>query len=182
MKSNIALIGFMGSGKTSVGRELSTSCDLNFLDTDEFIEDMSVLPIKTIFDIYGESCFRELEILTCNYLSYTNSTVIATGGGFITSQQNIYKLQQNSILIYLQKSPIYIYENIKNNISLPMLSQCPTIEQISNLLSTRLHLYTKYADIIIETDNLSVAEITKIIEYKIKAGDIFEQDSHNKWC
>jgi len=99
---NIVLCGFMGCGKTSVGKQLSLKTGLNFIDTDRYIEKTSGLPVSEIFKIYGEAHFRNLEKICVKTVSTSASAIISTGGGVILDEKNIFYLNPDIYrLIYL---------------------------------------------------------------------------------
>ncbi|WP_034429066.1 shikimate kinase, partial [Caldisalinibacter kiritimatiensis] len=81
MKSNIVLIGFMGTGKTTIGKFISERTEMDFLDTDKLIEELNKMKIPEIFDKYGESFFRNEERKVVNKIYLKNNSVISTGGG-----------------------------------------------------------------------------------------------------
>ena len=102
---NIVLIGFMGSGKTTVGRALSAKSDMEFLDTDALIESKEDCKISTIFTEKGEAHFRALENAALKSLAVTKDKVISTGGGIVSSHNNRELLKKAGKVIYLRVSP-----------------------------------------------------------------------------
>lgn len=171
MNYNIILIGFMGCGKTSIGNTLAYSLGYSFIDSDERIEEVSQNSINQIFELYGETYFRELESSIIKNISKTDKQVIATGGGVIKSPLNICELKKNGIFIYLQASPEHIYNNLKDDDSRPLLQVENKMQTIKNLLAQRENLYKKYADIIIDVSNKDIETINQIIFNNIK--DVF---------
>ena len=101
---NIVLSGFMGSGKTTVGRRLAAALDMQFVDMDLYIEKKTGMTVKEIFAEYGELHFRALETETVKELAQSNHFVIATGGGCVTRPENEPLLRQNAAVIWLQRA------------------------------------------------------------------------------
>ncbi len=172
MKTNIVLIGFMGSGKTTIGIRLAYKLKYLFIDTDKKIEEEMGISINEIFRIYGEQYFRNLEKTFIKKLSNSNKQVIATGGGIIKNKQNIEELKSKGIIIYLNASPEHIYNNIKDDDSRPLLQVENKMETIQSILNERKFLYEEFADIIIDISYNQVDEITQIIIDKL-GGKIF---------
>ncbi|MDI6736115.1 MAG: shikimate kinase [bacterium] len=165
--NNIILLGFMGSGKTAVGKLLAAKLQKDFIDLDDWIEKEAEMTINEIFDKNGEAYFRELEkkIVEKAGKILTN-TVISTGGGVILRERNTENLHQAGVLIWLKVSPEKVYERTKNAGHRPLLNCPDPLGKIKELLSFRTPYYTRAADYIIDTSNLTVEEIVaKIIEY-----------------
>lgn len=168
MSYNIILIGFMGCGKTSIGNILACELGYSFIDSDEKIEEISQKSINQIFQIYGETYFRQLESSVIKNISKIDNQVIATGGGIIKSQINIYELKKNGLIIYLKASPEHIYNNLKEDNSRPLLQVDNKIETIKVLLNEREVFYEKYADIMVDVSNKDIETISQIIFNTIK--------------
>ena len=100
---NIVLSGFMGSGKTTVGRRLAAALDMQFVDMDLYIEKKTGMTVKEIFAEYGEPHFRALETETVKELAQSNHFVIATGGGCVTREENYASLHQNGVIFWLRR-------------------------------------------------------------------------------
>ncbi|MFH1563907.1 MAG: shikimate kinase [Nitrospirota bacterium] len=164
--NNIILLGFMGSGKTTVGKLLAEKSHKDFVDLDDWIEKKAEMTINEIFDKNGEAYFRELEKKIVEKAgNILTNTVISTGGGVILREKNVENLHQTGVLIWLKVSPEKVYERTKNAIYRPLLNCPDPLEKIKELLSFRTPYYTKSADYIIDTSNLTVEDVvTKIIE------------------
>ena len=147
---NIVLIGFMGSGKTTVGRALSAKSDMEFLDTDALIEK-------------GEAHFRALENAALKSLAATKDKVISTGGGIVSSPNNRELLKKAGKVIYLRVSPETVIKRLEGDISRPLLMGEDKLSRVEELLSSRRALYESTADRIIDVDDLSVEEIVDSI-------------------
>lgn len=157
---NIYLIGFMGSGKSSVAKELSIQLDLPTRDTDTLIEETYKQTIPEIFEKFGEETFRdyESEIL----INTTKSgQVIATGGGIIEKEQNRKWLKENGIVIYLQTTWDEIVDRLKDDQLRPIWNN--TQRDKKKLLDSREDKYIDTASFIVKTDNKEPKEIANEI-------------------
>ena len=171
MKTNIVLIGFMGAGKTEVGRILAINLGFNFLDIDALIEKYEEMSITEIFKKKGEKYFRNLEtkiLKTINGSELSGKdkpSVISTGGGMPAFNGNMKLLKNIGTVIYLKADARTIYERIKSETHRPVLgAKGFTLKSVSDKLSEREKIYEK-ADIIIYTEGLtplSAAEEIKI--------------------
>lgn len=149
MKSNIALIGFMGAGKSTVGKLLAEKLNYNFIDTDELIQMKSGKSIAEIFKQEGEMAFRELEIQVIREIATAKNTVIACGGGVPLNQINIDRLKQSSIVVFLNTNRDIILQRIStDNQTRPLLAES-NYEQFCRLFQARKSLYQAVADIVI---------------------------------
>lgn len=164
MKENIALIGMMGSGKTTVGKSLSNALSMMFADTDELIE-YTYAPITNLFSLFGEEGFRKYEKRVISSVSEYKDACIATGGGVVLDEENMENLKKNYTIIYLRATKETILKRTKGS-DRPLL-QGNAKENIAKILSEREPKYLKYADIIVDTDRKSVNKITKEIIKKL---------------
>lgn len=169
---NIILIGFMGSGKTSVGKELSTLLEMDYIDTDELIIKNSGLSIDQIFNTYGEIGFRKLEKKVIEDLQNNKNTIISCGGGVVLDSENIDLLKNNGRLIWLKASPLETYNRLLGDTSRPLLKNNFTIKKLTNLLNSRLALYEYASDIIVDTDGKSIQDIAREIVEKLLGPNI----------
>lgn len=158
-KTNIVLIGFMGSGKTTIGTNLAYKLKYSFVDSDDKIVQKMNMSINKIFEIYGEDYFRNLEYDIVRNISKLNKQIISTGGGIIKNKNNIYELKKNGIILYLKASPEHIYSNIKDDTNRPLLQCDNKMEAIKALLNQREFLYKEYCDIIVDVSNNTVDSI-----------------------
>ena len=164
MMKNIVLIGFMGSGKTTVGKSLEEKTDMTFVDTDELIEAYEGCKISEIFADKGEAYFRRLENETLKeLLESTDNKVISTGGGIITNQDNIPLLKQLGKVYYLKIKPETVVKRLEGDKTRPLLMGENKLVKVEQLMSGRKELYEMAADKTIDTDYLSVNEIVDII-------------------
>ncbi|MDI6786509.1 MAG: shikimate kinase [bacterium] len=162
---NIVLFGFMGTGKSSIGKILAERLDMSFLEMDEIIEKENKMTISDIFEKYGEAYFRELEKDLIERISKNNSCVISTGGGVVLNEENVELLQKNGILISLMAKEEVIYKRVKNETHRPLLKTKNGLQKIREILNHRRPFYEK-AGFCIDTSNMSKNEVVeKIIEY-----------------
>jgi shikimate kinase len=166
MKTNIALIGFMGVGKTAVGKALAEKLNREFIELDLLIEQKASKSILDIFRQDGEIAFRQLEIEVTKEVSGEENRVIACGGGIVLNQVNIDRLRQKSRIVYLTASPAVILKRISNGDGeRPLLEVTNLALTIHELLRFRKPFYERVADIKINTSKLSVnAAAEQIIE------------------
>lgn len=162
MKKNIVLIGFMGTGKSEVGKELAKTLGYKFIDTDELIERREGIPVSEIFDKYGEPYFRKIESEIIEEVSIMKDVVISTGGGAVIRSENRMNLKKNSITICLTASPEVIYERTKDYDNRPLLKTDDTYMRIKELLKEREPYYSE-ADIKIDTTQLEAQKVVETI-------------------
>jgi len=141
MNNQIYLIGFMGSGKSTVGPLIAQKLDYQWVDLDTYIESTEQMTIKDLFTQYGEPYFRELETTHLKNLSQKNNIVISTGGGIVVTPQNIDFLQKEKT-IYLRWDFDTLYERIAHDLNRPLVK---TYQQLLELYNTRQSLYEKAA-------------------------------------
>ena len=166
MNKSIALVGFMGSGKSSVAKLLAEQTGRNLVSTDDLIVEQSGMEITDIFSMKGEKHFRDLEEDVVFQISQGEGLVIDCGGGVVLREQNINNLHAKSIIVYLKTSPEAIYKRVKNQTHRPLLNIENPKEKIKELLSQRASFYEK-ADVTVDTSektiDLVVGEIIKIL-------------------
>jgi shikimate kinase len=172
MKQNLILIGFMGSGKSSVGRQLSKVLDMKFIDTDNYIEKKVNMRVKDIFTLKGEEYFRHLEREFIQEIAKMNHTVIATGGGVISSKQNITLLKKNGFVVYLDCTLDCILERVSRRNTRPLLNNVKDLRgRVIELLEQRLNNYHKYMDasVFIDSDTNLWETVDRIKKLYIKS-------------
>ena len=161
---NIILVGFMGTGKTSVGRQLSRRLEMPYLDTDEIIEQSAGRRITDIFAQHGESYFRELEIEAVHKISGLDKHVISTGGGIVLRVGNLEILKRNGLVFCLTATSEEIWARVKNETHRPLLKAPEPVEKIRKMLEAR-EAYYALADHTIQTDGLPIEQVTdEVIE------------------
>ncbi|MEN6326270.1 MAG: shikimate kinase [Syntrophomonas sp.] len=168
MEKNIVLIGFMGTGKSSVGLKLAEKLKMKFVDMDREIEKVTGMSVSQLFRKYGEIRFRSEERLMAQKLSRQSNLVIATGGGVVLEDENIQQLKETGIMICLEASPEDILARVsRKKGTRPLLKRDLTIADVRNMLQAREPLYscTKYRVNTSDKDLFTVVnEIHKIIK------------------
>lgn len=166
---NIALIGMMGCGKSTIGELLNSKLKCySFVDTDQKIIEKEKISINEIFSKYGEEYFRNIETEILETLLEHDNQIISTGGGIVKSKDNLKILKEKSIVIYLKASPEILYKRVKNNRERPLLNTENISEKINTLLNEREIYYNK-ANYTINTDNKTPEEIVNEITGIINA-------------
>ncbi|HEY6840322.1 MAG TPA: shikimate kinase [Chthoniobacterales bacterium] len=156
---NLVLVGFMGSGKSSVGREIARRWGFRFIDTDTTIRHKYRKSIPDIFATFGEPFFRDEENKTLQELQASQEAVIATGGGIILQPRNHPLLRTLGVVVWLTASEETIWERVSRNQNRPLLRTNDPRTTIRNLMSTRYPLYGAVADITVETTGLTHQEV-----------------------
>jgi len=156
---SLVLVGFMGSGKSSVGRELAKRWNFRFVDTDAMIRHKYDLSIPDIFAKHGEDFFREEEYQALIRLRGISSTVIATGGGIVIQPRNLPLLRALGPVVWLCADQTTILDRVGKSTHRPMLNQANPQESVARLLKERAPLYHQAADLRIETSGLTHREV-----------------------
>lgn len=173
LPDKIFLIGFMGSGKTTIGKLLSQIAGFTFIDTDQMIEENTNMKIYDIFHQKGEEYFRQIEAEVLNNLKETRQCIISCGGGIILQEENRSILKKEGKTVFLNGSIKHIIDRIDKNNDRPILA--PFMESDSNkkygaaqnILDSRMPYYMETAHIIIDTDHKKPEEIAEEIFQKI---------------
>ena len=174
MKTNIALIGFMGVGKTVVGKALAEKLDKKFIELDSLIEQKAGKTIPEIFKQDGEIAFRELEIEVTKEVAKDKNQVIACGGGVVLNKINIDRLRSESIIVYLEASPQVILKRVSGGgVERPLLEASNKASAIQELLRFRKPFYERAVDIKIDTSKLDVEAIVEQIINRLKEDESF---------
>lgn len=159
----IYLIGFMGSGKSTIGGKLGEVLIENYLDTDREIEKVYKQNIPEIFSEKGEETFRQYETAI---LKKVNQPIISTGGGIVERKENIHIMKQNGTIIYLATSFKEIFKRLEKDVNRPLWNK--DIADRKALYYKRVHLYEKHADEIIVTDGKSPEMIVNEILMRLR--------------
>jgi shikimate kinase len=164
---NLALIGFMGTGKTSVGRLIAEQLHFEYLDTDEMIQTHTGRTIADIFKTDGEPAFRALEQKVVEELASRTKMVIATGGGLPTDPANLASLKTHALVVCLWASPEKIWERVRNQSHRPLLHDADPQKKIRELLAAREPFY-RQADVLLNTELRSVREVAQQIVHQFR--------------
>ena len=157
--SKLFLIGPMGAGKTSVGKQLAKALKRDFFDSDKEIEDRTGVNIPTIFDIEGESGFRHREQQVIDELTQHDNIILATGGGAVLNKDNQKALQSRGIVFYLSASIGQLYQRTHRDRNRPLLQTDNPKQKITELVEIRDPIYRSIADFVIDTDGQSVRKV-----------------------
>ena len=178
---HLILAGFMGSGKTTVGMELSEMLMMEQVDVDRVIEDRMNMSVSEIFQMYGETTFREIESSVVEELSKRQKvSIFCSGGGVVLNERNVENLKRTGVVIWLKATPQEIYKRISEDTSRPLLKDNMTVEKIGNLLQDRLPLYEKAADIAIETDGKDAERVSLEIVDQLVQTDFQRRVDHQQ--
>ena len=167
---NIILIGFMGAGKTEVGRLLAEKLKMTYIDTDAIIENEQGMTINDIFAKKGEESFRDMETKLIAKLAKIESHVMATGGGMILRPDNVKKLKELGPLVLLWADPDTVYERVKDSGGRPLLNVEDQKAKIKEILDFRAPIYKGIADLEVDTSRLSPEEASNRIIKFVKEG------------
>jgi len=157
---NIALIGFMGVGKSTVGHLLAEQLGFELIDTDKVIEQRAGRRVSDIFAAEGEARFRELESALVTELESARDKVIATGGGLIVNPANLVSLRRHALIVCLWGSAETIYERVRHQNHRPLLQTPDPQARISELLAARGPAYRE-ADMMVGVDYRHASEIAR---------------------
>lgn len=172
-RGNIALLGFMGSGKTTIGQQLAQKVGWQFMDTDDLIEEKTSLSISLIFERWGEEHFRSLEKVVLEEVASKKNIILATGGGLPAQEDNWQILREHFLTIFLQVDFSILYQRIKGDSRRPLLSQHSTPQELEKLYQKRL-IYYERSDVIIN-GNRSEEEIVEEILYHEKISSLWRK-------
>lgn len=158
---HLVLVGFMGTGKTAIGKRVARSLSLPFIDTDQKIEEQAGKTIPQIFAEEGETGFRHRESTMIRSVVEGPTAVIATGGGALLRRENLENLRKRGLLICLTAQPEVILERVKRNLNRPLLANTNNLlQRITELLEARRSAYAQ-ADFIIDTSHRNIEEIVQ---------------------
>ena len=163
-QKNIFLIGLMGTGKTTVGRQLARKLKMDFYDSDRVIEERTGVDIPLIFEKEGEAGFRKREVDIIDELTQKQGIILATGGGAILDTENRNHLINRGTVFYLKSNLKTLIERTSKDKNRPLLQTDEPVEAIlKRLLEERGPLYEETADYIIETANNSIHNVIQAI-------------------
>lgn len=160
---NIMLIGFMGTGKSTVSTFLSNELGLPEVDMDATIAKNAGMSIPDIFEKHGEDYFRDLETKTLIEVSDSTQAIVSCGGGIVLRDENVEYMKNHGKIVLLTATPETVYNRVKDSKNRPILNGNMNVEYIEMLMSKRRDRYLQCADIIVATDGKSVQEISDAI-------------------
>lgn len=160
---NIVLSGFMGCGKTTIGRRLASALGMKFVDMDLYIEKKTGMTVREIFAEYGEAHFRALETETVRELAQSADYVVATGGGTLMRQENVEGFHRGGGTIYYLDVPLAaLQERLKNDKRRPLLQTPDRRAVIERLLNERRPQYLASADVIVDAGAPAIVVVERI--------------------
>jgi shikimate kinase len=167
--ANIYLVGLMGAGKTTVGRQLAKRLQRRFLDSDHEIEARTGVRIPVIFEIEGESGFRRRESQVLEELAREPDLILATGGGAVLAPENRKCLRESGIVVYLHAPPDVLYERTRHDRNRPLLQVDDPLAKLRELYGQRDPIYRETAHIVVDSKHGAAGQLAQRIESELKA-------------
>jgi shikimate kinase len=158
MRENVILVGFMGTGKSSIGRQVAKRLGFQFLDTDQLIIDREGKAIADIFEKLGEAAFRALETQTLESIEHLSRCVVATGGGIVLRECNRQILRRLGFVVGLTATPEVVFQRVSRNNKRPLLHNSEPQETIHRLLEERAEAYRDAAQFTLDTSAITQPE------------------------
>ncbi len=174
--NNIFIVGPMGAGKTTIGKQLAKNLGWEFLDSDHEIVARTGVQIPIIFDVEGEAGFRKREKNMIDELTQRHQLVLATGGGAVLDQDNRRVLSQRGVVVYLRASAEQLYKRTARDRNRPLLQTEDPMTKIKELLQQRDPLYREVADIVMETGEENIRAVVKQLMDQLKQADLLNSD------
>ena len=174
---NVFLIGFMGTGKSTIAGELQEKLEMNRMEMDQMIVEKQGMSISEIFDEYGETYFRNLESNTLIELQKCKQTIVSCGGGVVMRAENADHMKKNGRIVLLTAKPETIFERVKDSHERPILNNNMNVDFIAGLMEKRREKYLAAADIVVETDAKTVTQICEEIIAKLIAFDHAKEEA-----
>ena len=169
LPGSIFLVGPMGVGKTTIGRQLAQMANKEFVDADQEIEKRTGASISLIFEIEGEKGFRKREAVLIDELTANEGLVLATGGGVILDETNRKHLRNRGYVVYLHADVDTLVKRTHRDRNRPLLQNVDRREKLEEIMQQREPLYRQEADVVIDTRGKSSTAIAKEIMSHIKA-------------
>lgn len=158
---SIILVGMMGAGKTTIGRQLAHVLGRQFLDLDHEMEARCGVRVALIFDIEGEAGFRRRETALLDECSQYRGMVLATGGGAVLAPENRQVLKDRGVVVYLRAGVDELFRRVARDRTRPMLKASDPRQRIADLLAQREPLYEEVADVTLDTGAVPVAQVVR---------------------
>ena len=168
---NLVLIGFMGTGKSTVSEYFHTQYNMDVIEMDQIIAQREGMSITEIFNRYGEEYFRDLETALLIEMQSRKSVILSCGGGVPMRERNVAEMKKIGRVILLTADPQTILERLREDHSRPLLENNKNIDSVCGLMNSRRSKYEAAADIIIHTDGKTVEEISREIMGKVRAAN-----------
>lgn len=164
---NIFLIGFMGTGKSTIAKALQDKTGMEIMEMDAEIVKRQGMSISDIFAKHGEGYFRDVESNLLKEMKSEDQKIVSCGGGVVLREENSAHMRKSGRVVLLTATPETVYERVKDDTGRPILNQDMSVEHISSLMKEREEKYLKAAEIIVATDGKSADEISEEILAKI---------------
>ena len=169
MKNNIVLCGFMGCGKSTVGRALAARLNYDFCDSDAVIEQREGISVSSIFAQKGEGYFRELEKSVIRELSDQKGLIIATGGGAVLDPENAASLRKTGLVIFLDITPDAVLKRLEGDTTRPLLMRDDKEAAVNELMTKRKPLYATAGHHTVNAELPVEKVVEKIVELYVKS-------------
>ncbi|WP_296228829.1 shikimate kinase [Ralstonia sp. UBA689] len=170
--SNVFFVGLMGAGKTTVGRAVARRLDLPFFDSDHEIEARCGVRVPVIFELEGETGFRDRETHVIDELTSRKGVVVATGGGAVLRPENRAFLRERGTVIYLRANSHDLYLRTRHDKNRPLLQTENPRAKLEELLAVRDPLYREVAHFVIETGKPTVAQLVNMVLMQLEVAGI----------
>jgi shikimate kinase len=168
---NIFLVGPMGAGKSTIGRQLAEALGYEFLDSDQDIQRRTGVDIPTIFEYEGEEGFRKRERQVIQELAEREGVVLATGGGVVLRADNRQQLAARGYVIYLHCSPEQQYARTSRDRNRPLLDTDDPLQRLRDLMVEREPIYRQVADMVVSTERRGTSSVVKEIRRRLDGID-----------
>lgn len=159
MSHNIYLIGFMGVGKSTIGKLLAEKTKTELVEMDETIEEEQKMTINEIFAGYGEQYFRDLESELIEKIARQENKIVSCGGGAVLRPENVANMKKSGTIVFLSATPESIFQRVRYGTNRPLLNGNMNVEYIAGLMEKRQAVYEKAADVTVSTDGKEKQEI-----------------------
>ena len=163
MKQHIYLIGFMGTGKTTISHKLQQLTQAEEIDMDVWIVEKNGMSINDMFEKYGETYFRDRETDAVREIAGYAPAIVSCGGGAVLRDKNTQMMKESGRIVLLTATPETVYERVKNSTDRPLLNGNMNVEHIASLMEKRRELYANACDIKVATDGKTPDEIAEEI-------------------
>ena len=163
MKQHIYLIGFMGTGKTTISHKLQEMTGAKEVDMDAWIVEKNDMTINDMFDKFGETYFRDRETDAVREIAGTAPAIVSCGGGAVLRQENTQMMKNGGRIVLLTATPETVYERVKNSTDRPLLNGHMNVEYIASMMEKRRELYAGACDISVAPDGKTPSQIAEEI-------------------
>ena len=176
---SVSLVGLPGSGKSTVGRQLSRRLQLPFVDSDHAIEDLLGCSIREFFEREGEARFRDVEEEVIQELTRSHQGVLSTGGGSVLRPTNRQRLREGGYVVYLKSTPDELFRRLRHDVNRPLLQVADPLTRLRDLFATRDPLYRETAHFVIETGRPSVGSLVNMIIMQLELAGVLPINSQS---